>query len=176
MEKIEIKKIGLPDIVQLKSIGQQTFFESFAARNTEENMQKYLDEAFSIEKLTSELTNPNAQFYVALFENKFVGYLKINFRQMKTDRKVRKALEIERIYVLNAFQGKQIGQSLYDKAFDIAKKIKAEYIWLGVWKENTKAINFYEKNGFIEAGKHTFQLGNEKQTGFVMVLEMGDGA
>lgn len=135
-------------------------------------MQKYLDERFSIEKLTAELNDKNAIFYFAQLENKIVGYLKINFGDSQTELKDDKSLEIERIYVLKEFQGKKIGQILYDKAIEIAKQKDADYIWLGVWEENPRAIKFYKKNGFVEFDKHIFKLGNDEQTDIMMKLKL----
>ncbi len=172
MDEIEIKKIGLPEIKELQIIGRQTFFETFADGNTAENMQKYLEEGFTVDKLTSELTNPNSEFYVALFGKKVIGYLKINFGQAQTELRDQEALEIERIYVLKEFHGKKIGQILYDKAFDIAKQKDADYIWLGVWEENPRAIAFYKKNGFVEFDKHVFKLGTDEQTDIMMKLRL----
>ena len=48
-ETINIKKIYADDVLLLQSIGRQTFKETFADGNTEENMRKYLEEGFSIE-------------------------------------------------------------------------------------------------------------------------------
>ncbi len=172
MDEIEIKKIGATDIEQLQIIGRQTFFETFADGNTEENMQKYLEEGFTVDKLTLELTNPNSEFYFALFDNKVIGYLKINFGQAQTELKDKKALEIERIYVLKEFHGKKVGQILYDTAFNIAKQTGADYLWLGVWEENPRAINFYKKNGFVEFDKHIFKLGDDEQTDIMMKLQL----
>jgi diamine N-acetyltransferase len=169
---MKLKKIGLPEIEQLQIIGKQTFIETFAPHNTNENIQKYLEEAFSSDKLTSELTNPNAAFYFAILDDKIIGYLKINFKQPKTGFKNIKALEIERIYVLKEFHGKKIGQIMLDTAFDIAKAANAGCVWLGVWGENLKAINFYKKNYFVETGQHFFKMGNEIQTGIVMTLDI----
>lgn len=135
-------------------------------------MQKYLEEGFTFEKLTSELLSPNSKFYFASFENKVIGYLKLNFGQSQTELKDDKALEIERIYVLNEYHGKKVGQILYDKAIEIAKHKKADYIWLGVWEENPRAINFYKKNGFKEFDKHIFKLGEDEQTDIMMKLKL----
>lgn len=60
MEAIQIKRITLNDIEQLQQIGRQTFYETFSAENTEENMTNYLNEGFSLEKLTAELNDKNA--------------------------------------------------------------------------------------------------------------------
>lgn len=85
----------------------------------------------------------------AKLDSVVIGYLKLNFGQSQTELKDEKALEIERIYVLKEFHGKKIGQILYDKALEVAKDRKADYVWLGVWEENPRAISFYRKNGLL---------------------------
>ena len=172
MEFMKITRITTNEIDQLQKIGRQTFYETFSTGNTQENMQKYLDERFSIEKLTAELNDKNAIFYFAQLENKIVGYLKINFGDSQTELKDDKSLEIERIYVLKEFQGKKIGQILYDKAIEIAKQKDADYIWLGVWEENPRAISFYKKNGFVAFDKHVFRLGDDEQTDIMMKMKL----
>lgn len=172
MEQIEIKQVTLNDIVELQQIGKQTFYETFSTGNTKENMTNYLNEGFSIEKLTAELNDKNAEFYFATLDNNVIGYLKLNFGQSQTELQDDKALEIERIYVLKEFHGKKVGQVLYEKAIEIAKHKNADYVWLGVWEENPRAINFYKKNGFVEFDKHIFKLGDDEQTDIMMKLKL----
>ena len=172
MQNISIIKAELHDIEKLQKIGRQTFFETFSESNSEENMQKYLDEGFSIEKLTTELTDSNAEFYFAVLEVEVIGYLKLNFGDSQTELKDNKALEIERIYVSKEFHGKSVGQLLYDKAIEVAKQKNANYVWLGVWEENPRAISFYKKNGFVEFDKHIFKLGNDEQIDIMMKLNL----
>ena len=172
MTGIEIQRVTLNDIDQLQKIGRQTFYETFSAGNAEENMTKYLDEAFSIEKLTTELSENNAEFYFATLNANVIGYLKLNFGQSQTELQDDKGLEIERMYVLKDFHGKSVGQILYDKAIHIARQKNADYVWLGVWEDNPKAINFYRKNGFVEFDKHVFKLGNDEQTDIMMKLKL----
>lgn len=172
MDAIEITKVKLADIDDLQVIGRQTFFETFADHNTADDMQKYLDNNLSIDKLKNELADKNSEFYFATLDNKVIGYLKINFGQAQTELKDKSSLEIERIYVLKDFHGKKVGQVLYDKAIDIAKQTKADYVWLGVWEKNPRAINFYKKNGFVEFDKHIFKLGDDEQTDIMMRLKI----
>lgn len=172
MENIIVQKVTLNDIGQLQQIGRQTFSETFSSGNTEENMNRYLAEGFSDEKLADELNNESSEFYFALSENKVIGYLKINFGRSQTELQDEKALEIERIYVLKEFHGKKVGQVLYEKVIEIAKRKNASYIWLGVWEENPRAISFYKKNGFVEFDKHIFKLGNDEQTDIMMKLKL----
>jgi ribosomal protein S18 acetylase RimI-like enzyme len=169
---IIIKKISISEIDDLQKIGRQTFEETFSEHNSKENLEAYLDEGFSYEKLTAELTNEDSEFYFATLENEVIGYLKVNFGDSQTELKDNKALEIERIYVSKEFHGKKVGQILYDKAIEIAKEKSAEYVWLGVWEENGRALNFYQKNGFVEFDKHIFKLGDDEQTDLMMKLKL----
>lgn len=172
MNNLEIIKVKLADIADLQAISRQTFFETFSDHNSADDMQKYLDNNLSADKLKNELADKNSEFYFARLDNKIIGYLKINLGQAQTELKDKSSLEIERIYVLKDFHGKKVGQVLYDKAIDIARQTKADYVWLGVWEENPRAIKFYEKNGFVAFDKHIFKLGNDEQTDIMMRLKI----
>jgi ribosomal protein S18 acetylase RimI-like enzyme len=169
---MKIRQAHIPDIEKLKEIGKRTFFETFASENSEENMTKYLENEFSSEKLTAELTDQNAEFYFAELDEKTIGYLKVNIGESQTEIKDKNTLEIERIYVLKEFHGKKVGQKLYEKAIELAKVKNIETVWLGVWEENPRAIRFYEKNGFVAFDKHIFKLGNDEQTDIMMKLKL----
>ncbi len=113
-----------------------------------------------------------SEFYFARVDGVLAGYLKLNFGVSQTELKDPKAIEIERIYVLKAFQGKRVGQALYEHALQLARDRGVDYIWLGVWEQNHKAIRFYEKNGFVAFDKHLFMLGDDPQTDIMMKLKL----
>ncbi|MBV6643700.1 MAG: GNAT family N-acetyltransferase [Cyclobacteriaceae bacterium] len=169
---MNIKKVKIQDVEKLREIGKLTFAETFSSENSEADMKEYLENGFSIEKLTAELTDQNAEFYFAELDGKTIGYLKVNVGQSQTEIKDKNALEIERIYVLKEFHGKKVGQILYGKAIELAKEKNVEYVWLGVWEQNPRAIRFYEKNGFVAFDKHIFRLGNDEQTDIMMKLKI----
>lgn len=172
MKNIDIRKVTLNDIDQLQKIGKQTFSETFSGDNSEEDMNKYLEEHFSIEKLTAELNNTDSEFYFAVLDTAVIGYLKLNFGESQTELKDSKALEIERIYVPKEYHGQSVGQVLYEKAIQVANHKNVDYVWLGVWEENHRALSFYKKNGFTEFDKHIFRLGNDEQTDIMMKLQL----
>ena len=169
---MKIRKINIDDLEALRNLSIQTFKETFEEVNTEEDMQKYLLENLSIEKLNSELENPNSEFYFAENNDEILGYLKLNFKDAQTEKLEENHFEIERIYVLKAFLGQKIGQILFDKAIEIGREKNLEYVWLGVWEENHRAIRFYEKNDFEIFGKHDFVLGKDVQTDLLMKLKL----
>ncbi len=172
MHGIEIKKVSDDELDRLREISIKTFAASFAEANTPENMQSYLDENFSGEQLKKELFNPYSDFYFATFKQKIIGYLKINTGQAQTELKNQNSLEIERIYVLKEFQGKKVGQALFDSALRTARTKKCNMIWLGVWEKNEGAIRFYLKNRMIEFDRHTFKLGNDVQTDLMLKRDL----
>lgn len=172
MNNIQIKRISVIDVEDLQIISKQTFFETFANENSESDMKNYLDENLSLDTLKKELINTKSEFYVLSFNEKIIGYLKLNFGEAQTELKNNTSLEIERIYVLKEFHGQNMGQLLYNKALEIATKLSIKEIWLGVWEKNKRAISFYKKNGFIEFDTHIFKLGNDEQIDIMMKLTL----
>ena len=172
MSSITIKKATISDLEVIQEISKQTFMETFADVNSAENMENYVQDNFNSAQVASEINNRESAFYLASLENETVGYLKLNFGNAQTEMVNKQAIEIHRIYVSKAFLGKKIGQLLLDEAKKIAQQSGADYLWLGVWEENYRALQFYRKNGFVEFDKHIFTLGNEQQTDLLMQLEI----
>lgn len=134
MEKIDVRAIGTEDVEDLQLIAKKIFAETFKDYNSPENLNKYLEEKFSIERLVQELSNPFSSFYFAQIGNDVIGFLKTNTGTAQTELNDLNAFEIERIYVLEAYHGKKVGQLLIDKALEEAQKTTCSYVWLGVWE------------------------------------------
>jgi ribosomal protein S18 acetylase RimI-like enzyme len=165
--KVEKEEIGL-----LQHISIQTFTETFADHNTENDMKTYVSENLHLEKLTSEFNTHGSSFYFLRLGTELSGYMKLNEGASQTMPGKEHAMEIERIYILKTFHGKQLGKRLLYKAIAIAKEKKYSQIWLGVWEHNTKAIVFYERNHFVKTGSHAFVLGQDVQTDHIMELNL----
>lgn len=165
---IRIEKAAVSDLKTLQEIGRNTFFQTFAASNTKADMKQYLSVNFSLDKLTAELHHPDAHFFIVWDGASAIGYLKLNAGPAQTELHEDDSLEIERIYVLQAYQGRKIGQLLYEQAITIASQMEKSSVWLGVWENNSNAIRFYEKNGFVAFETHIFKMGSDEQTDIMM--------
>lgn len=53
-----------------------------------------------------------------------------------------------------------------------AKARHAEYLWLGVWDQNSKAKEFYKRQGLSVVSKHDFWLGREQQIDLMMSVDL----
>lgn len=172
MGEIQIKDVVEENLDQLQKLARQTFDETFREVNTEEDMEKYLEESFNKEQIEKEFFDPETSFYFAVEGNEVIGYLKVNWGEAQTDLKEVHGFEIERIYVLSKFHGQKVGDRLFEKALEVSRKLKKRFVWLGVWEKNPRAIRFYEKKGFVTFDKHQFKLGEDLQTDLLMRLEM----
>ena len=168
MVDFNIKKVLPTDVDVLMQIARRTFSDTYATLNSKENMNVYLDSRFSREQLSSELMNLDTEYYFAFIDERVIGYLKLNTGPSQTELKNENSLEIERIYVLKGYQGNKIGQKFCELAVLVARRKNIDFVWLGVWEKNLKAIRFYQKMGFFIFDKHIFRLGDENQVDIMM--------
>ncbi len=171
--KLHYHKCTPADLDQLVRISRTTFIDAFREHNNPDDFERYLATAFHPDQLDSELRNSNTAFYFVMAGDTLAGYFKVNAGAAQTDIKEENGLELERIYVIARFQGKQIGQRMLEKVKEIARKLEKDYLWLGVWEKNTGAIRFYENLGFSRFGTHPYFIGSDKQTDWLMKLELG---
>ena len=168
MEEVELVKIEREQLPELVQMARKSFLEAFTEGNKPENVNAYMNEAFTLEQFQNEFENEASTFFVAQLSGKIIGYTKVNLVPAQTDIHDPKSLEIARLYVLEAYLGIGLGKKLLDKAFSFAKENGLDYVWLGVWEHNARAIRFYEKNGLEKFGSHPFPFGDEIQTDWLM--------
>jgi ribosomal protein S18 acetylase RimI-like enzyme len=171
---LQFSKVEKSDLHILQSLSIATYSDTFSADNTDETMQLYLDKAFSLSQLSNELSNEESTFYFAKMDEKIVGYLKLNVGKAQNEFQDHEGLEIERIYVTKEAQRQGIGKQLLSYAIQTGKELNKQYVWLGVWEKNEKAIGFYTNYGFQIIGSHPFQMGEETQTDLLMRLRLHD--
>ncbi len=171
-ESLDIQPVGPSDLHVLVKLSTDTFFETYAAYNEKASMDLYLAKKFNLQQMETELSDAQNQFFLASVDGQPAGYIKLRTSEILKELDGRNAIEIERIYVLKAFQGKKIGAALIRRCLDLASKNGFDTIWLGVWTENPKAINFYKQWGFEIFGTHIFYFGDVPQTDYLMKKEL----
>ncbi len=163
-KEITIQRVEITEAEVLRTLGESTFRETFEAQNSKENLDTYLAKSFSLANVEAQLKAPHSEFYFATLHKETVGYLKLNTSD--------KGLEIERIYVIGSAQGQGIGKALFQFSLNLAKSRKSTWLWLGVWQENVKAVEFYKRQGMEVFDTRQFQLGSELQDDFLMRLRI----
>ncbi|WPF65490.1 MULTISPECIES: N-acetyltransferase [unclassified Corynebacterium] len=161
-------------VKELQEISRTTFSETFDRYNTAENMRAHLDSAYHLDKLRTEINNPESQFFFiyadadAADAEPPAGYLKLNTGAAQSEPMGDERLELERIYIRASHKRQGLGKALYDLTERCAREKNKRYIWLGVWEHNTPAKNFYSSLGFREIGDHIFPVGDDPQRDILM--------
>lgn len=169
---LSFKICELKDLDTLIEISRDTFVAAFEKENNPEDFRNYIIDAFSIERVKAELLNSNSSFYFVYLKDVLVGYFKLNKNEAQNEQFDEQSMELERIYVLNDFQGKSIGKHILLKAIEIAKSKKSRFLWLGVWQKNTNAVRFYERYNFKIFNEHPYYIGKDKQIDWLMKLDL----
>ena len=172
MYDIIISLATTKDAELIADLSRQTFFESFAEHNTKENMDKFLKEQFTRQKLIDEVKEPWHIFFLAFIRNEPVGYVKLRDTSVPLELANQPCIEIARIYSVRHKIGKGVGRKLMQACHDIAKQKQKKILWLGVWEKNQQAIDFYRKWGFEKFGDQNFILGDDVQTDWLMKKEL----
>lgn len=167
-KKRSLVRLRVQDWQELQKISIETYSDTFGPYNSPEIMQAYLTTAYEAKKLQRELENLNSQFYFVKVEQEVAGYLKINVGDAQTETMGPESLEVERIYIRPPFKQQGLGTYLIGKAEQIANAQHKTKLWLGVWEHNEPAKHFYEKLGFHRIGQHSFFMGDDEQTDYLM--------
>lgn len=167
-EGISVRTCNHHDVETLLSLGIKTFRDTFDEYNTSENMLLYINKTFTKKNIELEMQEPGTVFFLASDGRKAAGYAKLRTGRQPKGLEDPAALEIERLYAHRHYIGKRVGNILMQTCQAYAKKKGFKTIWLGVWEHNARAIAFYEKNGFQKFGEHTFVLGRDAQTDWLM--------
>jgi ribosomal protein S18 acetylase RimI-like enzyme len=152
----------------IADLSRQTFYETFAAVNTKENMDLFMNESFSTPALMKEVGAPGSIFLLAYIGEEPVGYARLRENNNPPELGNVRALEIARIYAIKKFIGKGVGSALMQQCIELARKKKLDMLWLGVFQENQPAIDFYSRWGFEKFATHIFMLGNDPQKDWLM--------
>jgi len=168
MSATTIRELTLADVAELQAISVETFSDTFAAQNTKENLEAFLQSAYNVPKLTAELQQPDSHFYFIERDGKVLGYLKLNVGADQSEKMGTDSLEVERIYIRPAYKHQGLGSQFMTFAIEQAKAAHKTQIWLGVWEHNEPAKAVYHKWGFEHFSQHAFVMGTDRQTDLLM--------
>lgn len=168
LSHLMIKKVTADEIPLLVEISQSTFYHTYQAFNTEQDMQLYLNTHMNEAAIRNEWNSPNNEFYFAWLNENLAGYCKLSYQTQPDTLQFSNGLEIARLYVNEPFKKLGIGKQFIAFAKNLAQQQNLEQVWLIAWQQNKSAITFYQKMGFEIVGEQQFILGNDVQNDWVL--------
>ncbi|SUO89506.1 GNAT family N-acetyltransferase [Streptococcus uberis] len=167
-KKLSIDLVKDEEVTTLRDLAIQTFTETFGGHNTDEQLQEFFEQDYTLEILGKELKSTENEVYFLRRDGEVVGYLKVNWGEDQTEQELEDSFEIQRIYILNAYQGQGLGKFLFEFALERAYASGKTWAWLGVWENNLKAQALYRKYGFEKFSEHSFAVGDLVDTDWLM--------
>jgi ribosomal protein S18 acetylase RimI-like enzyme len=158
------------DAPLLTQMGARLFEQSFGDANEPANMRAYLATAFTPERQSAELGDPECVVWIAEDAGgAAVGYAMLRRGGGADGVPESEAAEVQRLYVDRTWHGRGVAAALMNACIDHASHAwHRAVLWLGVWQLNPRAIAFYNKMGFESVGTQTFTLGEDVQHDYIM--------
>ena len=145
-----VRTAGDRDLAAIRALLVETWHATYDAIYGVERVTEITDKWHSIASLKTRLTRPNSEFLVA-DDGKRIGG--VAFAESVDGGG---SVVLKQLYVFPSLQGRGIGGMLLDEVIDSFPEARA--IRLEVEEQNTRAIAFYEANGFVrsagDVGEH----------------------
>lgn len=145
---MQIKKTGLADIDELREIGIRSYLPHYKHLWKEGGVEWYMQQCFAPEVLRAELADPNIEYYIAAAEGQNIGILKLVLEKPLPDSDIENALYLEKIYFVKEWTGRGAGRKLMRFAFDRAKELNRDCVWLMAMDTAEKPVAAYKRMGF----------------------------
>ena len=142
-----IRPATLDDAPTLAALGAQTFRETFEAICSSQDLADFLAEAYGDAIQRTELADPSRPALVLEAEGRPLGFAQLRL-------------------------GSGFGAALMEASVAQARAWGADVLWLGVWEHNDRALAFYARQGFREAGDHVFQIGQQIDRDLILVKDL----
>ena len=173
-----VRRATPADAASLAAFARAAFVDTFADDNTPEDMAAYIGGAFGEAQQRAELMDPACVTLLVERDGELAGYAMLHDGVVPsgpTTVVLSNAIEIARLYSGRRWIGTGIGATLMQHCLDLAAGRERDWIWLGVWERNARAIAFYARWGFGDVGSQSFQLGTDRQTDRVMARRVVAG-
>ncbi len=150
MSKISLEKVTADEVEKLSSLAYQIWRECFPGMISNEQVEYMLEKFQSVKAITEQMQN-GYEYYFLIYDGETAGYTGI--------KKDEDGVFLSKIYVIDRFRGKGIASATVSRIVEIGKPIT-----LTVNRGNLRAINAYEKLGFVKIREQKADIGS----GFIM--------
>lgn len=150
----DIRMAGIKDIPIIKRMAEQVFPETYKDIITPEQCEYMMDMMYSEDSLRRQMIKEGHVYQLLSVDGEDAGYVSV--QPIDTD-----VYELQKIYVLPRFQGRQLGRTLFDAAVSLVKHQHPGpcRIFLHVNRYN-KARTFYEHLGMSITKQGDYDIGN----------------
>lgn len=158
-------RTALPaDAQDLAILGERLWRETYSGLIPESNLAMHLAETFGLEQQAAELADPSCRALLIEEGGVLLGYALLRAGRPEsatTPFHFQKPMEVARFYIDASLHGTGAAQALMATVLEQGAAAGHDGVWLQVWEQNPRAIRFYAKAGFIDAGDASFRIGKQ---------------
>lgn len=153
-----IIKATVKDNFLLAELAETTFLESHGHSAAPADINSYIQGKYTPAVLAEELADPANIYHLLYYGDAPAGFSKIMLNSGHEDIPEPNVTKLERIYMLKEYYGKKLGHALFQHIRQLSQRECQAGMWLYVWKQNTRAVDFYTREGFRVIGSHDFRI------------------
>lgn len=158
--KITLRPGCQTDAASLAALSIEVWLGTYLRHGISKRFADYVFETLTPDRFAQHLQTSSEIFILSQNQEGIDGFLRLS-QGVEPPTGPGSALEIATLYVQPRHQGRGIGQSLLQAAVQRAQDLGAPRPWLTTNAQNTKAIGFYQRQGFAITGETAFCLGAE---------------
>ncbi|WP_163409749.1 GNAT family N-acetyltransferase [Flavobacterium ajazii] len=171
MNEFSIGKAKLSDSLRISVLLKTVYIQTYAVDGVTFEFANFITKRFSTENIENIIKNNPDRLLVAYQNGNPIGVAEIIYDSICPIRKIPVA-ELSKLYVLERFYGKGIGYGLINEAEKEIRKNGFTEFNLEVYINNTRAITFYERQGYTSIGNVDFPMESNTYKNLVMNKKM----
>jgi len=179
IEPVRLRRATINDAPALALVGAATFLEAFTWMLPGADIIAHCEKNHTAEAYRAALAQPHTRITLAetVASGAPVGYAMLVEPELPSFDVQPGDVELKRIYLLSRFRsrrtapvldstgrplaGLSAGQALMNAAIAEAQSMGCRRLLLGTNADNQRAIGFYRRNNFADAGTRSFQVGRQ---------------
>ncbi len=170
-KEIALRLCAAGDEDALALVGAATFLETFAGLLTGSDILAHCRVQHAASQYAAWLADAKYRLCLAEVKGAPVGFVVLSPPDLPV-AVTQDDIELKRIYLLHRFQGGGLGRALLEWSAVQARMMGKKRLLLGVKADNTAALAFYERVGFVRVGERKFLVGNMWCDDYILSLSL----
>lgn len=161
----------IADALKLSVLFKQVYIQTYGTEGVSTEFANFITHRFSVERIEEIIRRDPNCLTIAVYKDNFVGVAEVEFDKETPIGNIT-APELSKLYVLEWFCGMGVGYGLTNEVERTLTQLGYKQYWLWVLISNTRAISFYERQGFEWIGNAFFHMEANSYENKVLVKKL----
>ena len=159
---ITIRTASPADALCLSVLATHVFLDTYAKDGVHESLAREVQQTLSVAACAQQLADQNMRTAVAESAGRLIAFYQLRITASHALVTSSSASELVRVYVHERFTSHGVGTKLLQHAESLALENGADSLWLTAWADNARALAFYARRGYKDAGATDYVFENAR--------------